>query len=66
MYLDTHRQELYFAIVFKVSVGMVFGKVSYGQFDENVKGEKVRRVVKAGDKAPIELRELRQLVDEAK
>ena len=49
MYLDTHRQELYFAIVFKVSVGMIFGKVSYGQFEVNAKGEKVKRVVKAGN-----------------
>ena len=47
--MDTHKQELFFAIIFKVSVGMVFGKVSYGQFEVNAKGEKVKRVVKAGN-----------------
>ena len=45
---------------------MVFGKVSYGQFEVNAKGEKKKKSVKEGDQALIELRELRQLVDEAK
>ncbi len=30
LYLDTFKKELYFVIIFKVSIGMVFGKVSYG------------------------------------
>ena len=37
---------------------MVFGKVSYGKKD--------KKDIVEMDKAPIELRELRQLVDEAK
>ena len=45
---------------------MVFGKVSYGQFEVNEQGQKVKRAAKEGDEALIELRELRQLVDEAK
>lgn len=49
LYLDTFKQELYFAIIFKVSVGMLFGKVSYGQTELNGEGKKVNRLVKEKD-----------------